>query len=1363
MARKRRTASRTQVGQGRLPLEAPYRNRGLFADYYLQSDKLNSSQEWQQAQGLQAAFDAIASECREHAARFSSSTNEAQTEERFIKPVLKHLGWVYEPQEPIAGCDKQPDYALLLSEELHRRIQPLKGTAELWQHVAAVGDAKRWELPLDRKCDGETPNAQITEYVLRSGVRWGILTNGRTWRLYESTKSRDGRTYYEVDLVDVLADPDPEAFRYFYLFFRKDAFAPVDGVSFLERVLQGSVDYATAVGENVRDSVYDALRYLVNGFLDYEGNALDRYSKTDVKRVHDQSLILLYRLIFILYAEDAGLLPRDEDAYRMYGLGDLHKDINQRLRSGRRYAAQALSIWPHLLNLFRLIDAGYYQDGRCVIPAYNGGLFSAERFPIIAHTPQEGIRRWDIGDAGLAQAIDAIAYRREKWDQPGTKGVDYNTLRVRHLGSIYEGLLELKPVVAIEDMIEQPGPSGKPPVVKPRREVDKPKKVRGQKPREFAKGEVYLVTDRGERKATGSYFTPEYIVNYIVDHTVGPLAEEAGKETAKIRQQVEALEKKRRQARSPQVIRALNQELKDVRAKWLAPYLSLKILDPAMGSGHFLVAAADLLSLAMATDPNLPPVPEDAHDDPQGYYKQLVANHCLFGVDLNWLAGELAKLSLWLHTVQKDKALSFLDHHLRCGNSLIGVRMEEDLSAEPPVLTVGAASSRRDPAATKEKGSGGQISFAFRQTLTAQHLQYFLDTFNKIVEAPLGDAQTERDKDAWFREMEKVREPYKQVANLWLVPYFGVPVTADQYGRAVEALSGGKNSGQWKALRQEDWFQRAQQVAQERKFFHWELEFPEAFFAPTACKPEAERGFDAVVGNPPYSNVKRAFLVPEVTYLRQRMHTARGQWDAFSLFAEKAHALIALGGSWSMIMPRPVLVSESYEPLRQLLTEQGVVHGVADCGLVFPEAGVEAVVLIVGKHMDESAISRAYAAVNRTLVPLREVPTRLFRQMPFRILSTRLDSPRASVWEKMVRQGTGLVELVSLKRGIEAGKDAPFLSARPLPGWKPVILGEQLQRYAAPLPRLFVQPCARDVSVMKTPSLYETRPKLIIRRVADRIITTVDSRGLWTLNTIYNSEHLLADPYWTAALLNSGPIHWWFVNTFLADEKLFPYVRVSQLSHVPIRLVDSGHRTQASAKRRLLSRCNAALKGGEYEAPLRFAAEALATHAALYGPGGKPELRDDPYWKEVIAKADTSFPGREDFVHDLLAMLARRMIDLNKQKQQEERGFLEWLESYVGARVDDMRLKTKIRAYHEHDFGTLLEALKRNKKLLKRDPSRRDSRERVKDEFETSVGKVQPLKDSLAATDNLIDQIVYRLYGLTDEEIAIVEETVGGR
>ena len=153
---------------------------------------------------------------------------------------------------------------------------------------------------------------------------------------------------------------------------------------------------------------------------------------------------------------------------------------------------------------------------------------------------------------------------------------------------------------------------------------------------------------------------------------------------------------------------------------------------------------------------------------------------------------------------------------------------------------------------------------------------------------------------------------------------------------------------------------------------------------------------------------------------------------------------------------------------------------------------------------------------------------------------------------------------------------------------------------------------------------------------------------------------------------------------------------------------------------------------------------------------------------EILAGVESCLPRDEagnfiteqeksDVVHDLLAFLAERMLEMNKQKQQEIRGFLDWLEGYLGAKIEDLKPKTRILSYYQNDYESFIGELKKNKKKLTIDPSRREPGELLRAEFEGSIKKLDPLMERIKRTDELIDAVVYRLYGLTDEEIGIVE------
>jgi len=225
--------------------------------------------------------------------------------------------------------------------------------------------------------------------------------------------------------------------------------------------------------------------------------------------------------------------------------------------------------------------------------------------------------------------------------------VDYSSLDVRHLGSIYEGLLEYQLHVA-------DGPLA----------LDDDEYVEAEEDDEVAveEGEVYLTTGSGERKATGSYYTPEYVVEYIVDETLGPLVDDIREDLVGYDSYSEG----------------------GFAEEFAERIFELKILDPAMGSGHFLTSAVDYLAREIidaqerqAAQQGIETVEED-HDI--NWARRKVAQRCIYGVDLNPLATELAKVSLWLRTLAAEQPLAFLDHHLKTGNSLVGSDIEDVLA-----------------------------------------------------------------------------------------------------------------------------------------------------------------------------------------------------------------------------------------------------------------------------------------------------------------------------------------------------------------------------------------------------------------------------------------------------------------------------------------------------------------------------------------------------------------------------------------------------------------------------------------------------------------------------------------------------------
>jgi type I restriction-modification system DNA methylase subunit len=305
-------------------------------------------------------------------------------------------------------------------------------------------------------------------------------------------------------------------------------------------------------------------------------------------------------MLFIFYAESRKLLNTDNKHYQEMSLRKLKEEISGKMDQGETLLAVRSTYWEGLKDLFRLINDGSeafgYPKEEFYIPAYNGGLFDPSKNTFLTQKK--------IGNSYLAEAIDLLAR------SPGEGKmvfVDYSSLDIRHLGSTYEGILEYKLHLAEEPMVA---------VKEKGKEVWLPAGEAGKKFTDSVEaGGLYLVTDKGERKATGSFYTPEYIVKYIVKNTIGPMID-------------------------PIMEEAIWSE--DLRKDLLKKLLSLKVLDPAMGSGHFLVEATDYIAREIihakeiARHEDLES--EDVAENDIHWARREVVRNCIYGVDLNPMA-----------------------------------------------------------------------------------------------------------------------------------------------------------------------------------------------------------------------------------------------------------------------------------------------------------------------------------------------------------------------------------------------------------------------------------------------------------------------------------------------------------------------------------------------------------------------------------------------------------------------------------------------------------------------------------------------------------------------------------------------------
>lgn len=403
-----------------------------------------------------------------------------------------------------------------------------------------------------------------------------------------------------------------------------------------------------------------------------------------LKDVYHESLTLMYRLFFFFYAESRDLLPIKNEAYReTCSLESIRDDItatHDDSDPSRFFSRSATNLWKRLKELFSVVNEGWGN----IIPAYNGGLFDPEQHGFL--------ERFKVSDYHLARAIDLLSRTKSGGVRgEGRKKISYRDLDIRHLGSIYESILEYHAKIADEEkVIVKRGTGGKAAEeyvnvseltaderkqLKAYREAlaeddENPALPKGCKVSGLIEpGAYYLVYGGREskRKSSGSYYTPDYIVQYIVENTLGPLVQ--GRCRLK-------------PAPMPELLRGakgFDGEAGEMRPRTSDEILELKVLDPAMGSGHFLLAATEYLARAYgAARVREGKDPDGVMSDEEFVrYKRMVAERCIYGVDINPMAVELAKLSMWLFTMDKNCPLSFLNDHLKHGNALIGARLRD--------------------------------------------------------------------------------------------------------------------------------------------------------------------------------------------------------------------------------------------------------------------------------------------------------------------------------------------------------------------------------------------------------------------------------------------------------------------------------------------------------------------------------------------------------------------------------------------------------------------------------------------------------------------------------------------------------------
>jgi Eco57I restriction-modification methylase len=900
--------------------------RGFFSDYYLGSVFGRGAGRGRRKGLSDKATELAASRFRRLYERtVGKSLSPSECRERVVRPLLREV------------------FGFLLGDG-EDRIFPLRPVdAEAAPIALAWIGGSDDDLGSGRG-KSSSPRRQLEAALSRHGLRYGLLVTGERLRLVRAAGEGPQGAFLEIDLAGLAEDPDPESFALALKLLGAANFVPgASGELPLEEYERESRKHAEKVSEDLKEAVFRAAESLVIGLL---ADAVDRgtvedparLSSDELGRFRDAALLALYRLLFILYAEARD--PRLDDnkiyhqSYSANGLvGDLLADLL------RPWPENRSSLWARCLALFEIYDRGLppivhpWEN----IPPRGGDLFRCD-------TPEGAIlAEARLSDAAVGRLVLDLATTTPR-QGVGRERISFRELDIEDLGAVYEGLLEFEPRVAAgptleirvqgrlfflspeeaarlcetrslslrgpiewvagtpaerfhpegeaedeEEQLEEELEDAEEAESDEEEEDDtgegSPDAEKGLKKggvarlnRRFERGAFHFAPGPG-RKGSGSFYTPRLLVQDLVRYALGPVA--VGKSVAEIE--------------------------------------ALRVLDPACGSGHFLVEAMRFLGAELHRayvrehGGKAPPAfrsttgkgwdadceasdaeARAAASEARAWCKRRIAERCLFGVDLNPTAVTLAHVALWIESAAGDRPLTYFKHHVGWGNSLLGSWLER-LDA-PPVTQKDAR--QKDVFAEKLRQDFHQaVQGLDAQLAEAQKLRLLIDHAAPEDLAREGidpeSLEEQSYKERLNREAEDALAGARLLFDLRSASLFVPEIWRD--GRSLAHLITSPKELE-AAARPHAWWAPFADLRSRYRFFHWELEFPEIFLS------RERPGFDAVLGNPPWDKVLperltfyaradpliRAFKGSELDQRIREIHTAHpGLQERFDVFQQE--------------------------------------------------------------------------------------------------------------------------------------------------------------------------------------------------------------------------------------------------------------------------------------------------------------------------------------------------------------------------------------------------------------------------------------------------------------------------------------------
>jgi hypothetical protein len=800
----------------------------------------------------------------------------------FPKFATDVLGW--RPQD-LEGPDESLTIAVPGYDQVLHPDYVVKDAGSLLLLISKTGADFDTVPPPEPRHWHASPQAKFERLLRETGVPAGLIVSPDAIRLVYAPKGESsGHITFKIgDMAQVAGRPILAAL---HMLLSAERLFTLAQDQRLPALLIASRKHQNVVSNNLSGQVMEALFDLLRGFQSAhdQTGVLTEVLRDDPNQVYAGLLTVLLRLVFILYAEDRDLLSSDETFVNSYSVGGLFERLREDEAHHPDTMDQRYGAWARLVVLFRLIYKGA-RHGKLNIPGRKGYLFDPDRYPFL-----EGRPNAETEEIQMPRVPDGVLYRvlRQLLILDGER-LSYRNLDVEQIGSVYEAMMGFElhvakgPSIALKpkkrngapitiNLVEALAVAGSKRNDWLNKEADQ--KLTGQAERALKEAssiddlmaaldrriaknvtptivpaEAMIFQPSAERRRSGSHYTPRSLTQPIVEAALAPVLENLG------------------ESPKPEQI------------------LALKVCDPAMGSGAFLVEACrqlgDALVQAWHQHNDTPILPPD--EDELLHARRLVAQSCLYGVDKNVMAVDLAKLSLWLATLARDHEFTFLDHALRHGDSLLGLSARQiaafDWEPNPSLSFLEGQLRRRIAAATSSRK---EILAAREGTPYAQLDQKLGKAEEQLsVVRNVGDvlagaffAGTKRPlrRNARLLRQERIRAAFSNPPDI-------------QAGVALEKLAHDQRH-----------------LDKPISPFHWELEFPEVFGLDENLQPQ--EGFDAIVGNPPFAG-KNTIIdgSPEgyIDWLKTLHAESHGNADLVAHFFRRAFSVLRPAGCLGLI------------------------------------------------------------------------------------------------------------------------------------------------------------------------------------------------------------------------------------------------------------------------------------------------------------------------------------------------------------------------------------------------------------------------------------------------------------------------------